>query len=59
MKSSEFHKLIKRNGWRHLRTAGSHYIYEKQGKTYPVLFHGTKEMGKGIEMKIRKEMGLK
>jgi predicted RNA binding protein YcfA (HicA-like mRNA interferase family) len=42
-----------------LRVKGSHYIYEKDGKTYAVPFHGTKEMGKGIELKIRKEMGLK
>ncbi len=59
MKSSEFHKLVKRNGWKLLRVSGSHYIYEKDGKTYPVPFHGAKEMGKGIENKIKKEMGLK
>jgi mRNA interferase HicA len=59
MKSSEFHKLIRRNGWQHIRTSGSHYIYEKDGKTYPVPYHGMKEMGKGIELKIRKEMRLK
>ena len=59
MKSSELHKLIKRNGWVHLRTSGSHYIYEKGGRTYPVPFHGAKEMGKGIENKIKKEMGIK
>lgn len=59
MKSSEFHKLVKRNGWKLLRVSGSHYIYEKDSKTYPVPFHGAKEMGKGIENKIKKEMGLK
>ena len=59
MKSSEFHKLVKRNGWKLLRVSGSHYISEKDEKTYPVPFHGTKEMGKGIEKKIKKEMGLK
>lgn len=59
MKSSELHKLIRKNGWSLFRIKGSHYIYEKNGRTYPVPFHGTKEMGKGIELKIRKEMGLK
>lgn len=59
MKSSELHKLIKRNGWKHIRTKGSHYIYEKDGRIYPAPFHGTKEVGKGIEIKIKKEMGLK
>ena len=58
MKSSELHKLIKKNGWIHIRTKGSHYIYEKNRRPYPVPFHGTKEIGKGIENKIRKEMGL-
>jgi mRNA interferase HicA len=58
MKSSELHKLIRKKGWSLLRVKGSHYIYEKDGRTYPVPFHGTKEMGKGIELKIKKEMGL-
>lgn len=59
MKSSELHRLILRNRWKHIRTAGSHYIYEKGGKTYPVPYHGAKEIGKGIENKIKKEMDLK
>lgn len=58
MKSRELHKLIKQNGWQHIRTTGSHYIYEKEGTTYPVPYHGAKEVGKGIEIKIKKEMGL-
>lgn len=59
MKSSELHKLIKASGWKHIRTSGSHYIYEKNGKRYPVPYHGAKEVGKGIESKIKKEMELK
>ncbi len=59
MKSTELHRKVKENGWRLVRSAGSHYIYEKDGKTYPVPFHGAKEMGKGLEKKIIKEMGLK
>lgn len=58
MKSSELHRLIIRNGWRLIRTTGSHYLYAKDGKIYPVPFHGSKEVGKGIEKKIKKEMGL-
>jgi mRNA interferase HicA len=58
MKSSEFHRKIKQSGWHHLRTHGSHYIYEKDGRTYPVPFHGAKEMGEGLRKKIVKEMGL-
>ena len=59
MKSSELHRKIKKNGWKHIRTVGSHYIYEKNGKTYPVPYHGAKEIGEGIRLKITKEMGLK
>lgn len=59
MKSSEMHRRIRRNGWVHVRTEGSHYIYEKDGRTYPVPYHGSKEIGKGLEKKIIKEMGLK
>ena len=59
MKSSEFHRKVKRNGWVHIRTDGSHYIYQKNGRTYPVPYHGSKEIGKGLEAKMSKEMGLK
>ncbi|QIL41011.1 type II toxin-antitoxin system HicA family toxin [Pedobacter sp. HDW13] len=59
MKSSELHRLIGRNGWKYLKAEGSHYIYEKDGRKYPVPYHGAKEVGKGLETKIKKEMGLK
>lgn len=58
MKSSELHRLIKKSDWVHTRTKGSHYIYQKGNRTYPVPFHGAKEVGKGLEKKIKKEMGL-
>ena len=58
MKSSELHRLIVRNGWELIRVRGSHYIYEKDDKRYPLPFHGAKEVGKGIEKKIKKEMEL-
>ena len=58
MKYSEFHRLVKDNGWELVRTKGSHYIYQKDGKTYPVPFHGSKEIGEGLRKKISKEMGL-
>lgn len=59
MKSSELHRLILKNGWKHIRTKGSHYIYEKNGKTYPAPYHGADEVGKGIAKRIKKEMELK
>ena len=59
MKSSELHRLIVQNGWELERVSGSHYIYKKGDRTYPVPYHGSKEVGKGIESNIKKEMGLK
>lgn len=59
MKYSEFHRRVRKNGWRHIRTEGSHYIYAKNGRTYPVPFHGAKEIGEGLRKTITKEMGLK
>ena len=59
MKSSELNRLILKNGWKQLRQSGSHIIYEKNGELYTATFHGSKEVGKGLEMKIKKEMSLK
>jgi predicted RNA binding protein YcfA (HicA-like mRNA interferase family) len=59
MKSNELHRLILKNGWQSIRQSGSHVIYEKDGRHYPVPDHGSKEIGKGLELKIKKEMGLK
>lgn len=58
MKSSELQKLILSKGWRIVRQTGSHIIYEKDGVRYPAPFHGGKEVGKGLEKKIKREMGL-
>ena len=58
MKYDEFHRLVKENGWKVLRQCGSHIIYAKDGKAYPVPYHGAKELGKGLERKMKKEMKL-
>jgi len=42
-----------------LRQSGSHIVYEKGDITYTATFHGSKEVGRGLEMKIKKDMGLK
>ena len=59
MKYDEFHRLIRTNGWEVIRQIGSHVIYRKGQRTYPVPYHQGKELGKGLERKIRKEMNLK
>ena len=59
MKSRELHRLVRKNGWVHTRTEGSHYTYEKDGLQYTVPYHGAKETPKGTERKTIKDMGLK
>ena len=59
MKSDEFHKLVWENGWTKIRQTGSHVIYKKGNRTYPVPYHQGKEIGKGLARKMKKEMGLK
>lgn len=60
MKSSEFIREIKRKGWVYLRPGkGSHEMYVKDEIQVSVPNHGSKELGKGLEMKLRKVMGLK
>ena len=58
MKSKELHRLILSNGWRVVRQTGSHVIYEKNARRYPVPLHGGKEVPTGMERKIKREMGL-
>lgn len=59
MKSDEFHRIVRLNGWMVLRQAGSHIIYKKGNRTYPVPYHKGKEIGTGLERKMKKDMGLK
>ena len=58
LKSREFHIIVRRNGWRLIKSEGSHYIYEKNGFKYPVPFHGSKEVPEGLRKKMIKDMGL-
>jgi len=58
MESSELHRLIKRGGWVAIRQVGSHVIYEKNGVRVTVPDHGSKEIKKGLALKIIREMSL-
>jgi predicted RNA binding protein YcfA (HicA-like mRNA interferase family) len=59
MKSKELHNLFLKAGWTFYRAVGSHYIYIKDGvKSEPVPFHGSKEMGKGLALKLIKKYNL-
>jgi len=59
MKHNELHRMVSKNGWVVIRQSGSHVIYAKEGQTYAVPNHGSKEVSKPLELKIKKEMGLK
>lgn len=59
MKSSEFHRIIVRNGWICVRSNGSHRVYRKGDEVYIVAYHGAKEMGEGLRKKTIKKMNLK
>jgi predicted RNA binding protein YcfA (HicA-like mRNA interferase family) len=51
---------LKRIGWKHDRTAGSHRIMEKPGwAEYPFSFRDSGELGPVILAKIEKKTGLK
>jgi len=50
---------LKRIGWRHDRTVGSHKIMKKDGWVdYPFSFHESEELGPAILAKISKKTGL-
>jgi predicted RNA binding protein YcfA (HicA-like mRNA interferase family) len=59
MKYTEYHSLIRKNGWKYSHAKGSHYFYLKDGiLSPPVPYHGAKEMGNGIRRKLAKQLGL-
>ena len=50
---------LKRIGWRHDRTVGSHKIMKKEGwADYPFSFHDSEELGPAILSKVSKKTGL-
>ena len=59
MKHNELIRIVERNGWKRKRQTGSHIVFEKDGKSYPVPNHGSKEIPRPEELKIKKKMGLK
>ena len=60
MKSNEYIREALQEGWIFVRQGkGSHEIYEKDGIQITIPNHGSKELGKGIENKLRKQMKMK
>lgn len=61
VKSSELIRTLKKDGWIVIRQSGSHMILIHEIKKGQIVFpsHGSSEVGKGLEKKIKKDAGLK
>lgn len=53
-------RILKRHGWVHTRTRGSHRAFEKPGeaKTIIVPVHGNRDLKPGTQRAIVKDAGL-
>ncbi len=61
MKCSELLRLLMKNGWYAVSQTGSHIKMKHDEKDGIIIFpnHGSQEVGKGLETKIKKDAGLK
>jgi len=61
MKCSELMRILKRDGWYPVSQSGSHVKLKHDRKQGFIVFpnHGSRELGKGLETKIKKDAGLK
>lgn len=60
MKHREMIKLLEADGWRHIRTSGSHAVYRHEQKSGIVVvpIHA-KDLAKGTAAAILKQAGIK
>ncbi len=60
MKYSEMLRFLLKNGWFKVSQKGSHIKLRHHANPNTIIFadHGSREMGKGMEMKIKKQAGL-
>jgi mRNA interferase HicA len=61
MKCSELYRILLRDGWYPVSQSGSHVKLKHQLKSGIIIFpnHGSQELGKGLESKIKKDAGIK
>ncbi|WP_323859039.1 type II toxin-antitoxin system HicA family toxin [Xenorhabdus doucetiae] len=60
MSSEDLIKKIKACGWELVRINGSHHIFEKSGKPFPLVIpHPRKDIAVGTLNKLLKQAGLK
>ena len=60
MKCSELYRILVRDGWYPVSQTGSHVKMRHNSKPGILIFpnHGSQELGKGLELKLRKDAGL-
>lgn len=61
MKCSELLRLLLKDGWVVVSSKGSHLKMKHPNKSGMIIFpdHGSSEIAKGMEKRIRKDAGLK
>jgi predicted RNA binding protein YcfA (HicA-like mRNA interferase family) len=61
MKCSELYRILVNEGWYPVSQTGSHVKMKHNSRPGTIIFpnHGSQELGKGLELKIRKDAGLK
>lgn len=60
MKCSQLYRLLIKDGWYAVSQKGSHIKMRHTKKKGLIIFpnHGSQEMGKGLEKRIRKDAGI-
>ena len=60
MKSNELIRLLQKDGWFIIRQSGSYMIMQHATKKGQIVCpnHGSHEVGKGLEKKIKKDAGI-
>ncbi|QPH41831.1 type II toxin-antitoxin system HicA family toxin [Pedobacter endophyticus] len=61
MKCSELYRILTKDGWHAISQKGSHIKMRHATKKGVIIFpnHGSQEIGKGLEIKILKDAGIK
>jgi len=59
MNSKQFKKWLALQGATFIQGKGSHLKVMLAGKTTVLPMHGTREVGRGLEAKIKRDLGLK
>lgn len=59
LSGKEMLKLAQKNGWEIDRIAGSHHIVTKNSVSVSIPIHANKDLKKGIENSLKKQLGVK